>query len=292
MAAVAAIRPGSADRLGFAVFLALAVHGMVLLGLGFKLPDHAKPEKTLEITLATYKSEKAPDNADYLAQINQQGSGTLDEKARPSSDQQAEFQDNKINEVNIEPQQAAQPEQKSLTANKVTTQKPTEKRIKVEQQRQDESQAISEEKPQRRIDLTAEVASLEADYFRKRQEYAKRPRIQRLNAASTRQEKGAFYQEAWRRKVERIGNLNYPEAARDRRLYGALRLKVTIRRDGTLKNVAINESSGQKLLDDAAIRIVKLAAPYAPFSDDLNEFDELEIIRTWRFEPGDQLFSE
>ncbi len=292
MAAAATVKPDSADRLGFAVFLALVVHAMLLLGLGFKLPDRTPPEKTLEITLATYKSQEEPEKADYLAQLNQQGSGTLDEKARPSSDQQAIFQDNKINDVNIESQQATRPQQQVQNADRITTRKEAKIKTPTDQQKQEESQSLQEEKPRQRIDLTAEVATLEADYFRKRQEYAKRPRIQRLNAASTRQEKGAYYQEAWRRKVERIGNLNYPEAARSKKIYGSLRLKVTIQRDGTLKDVTVNESSGQKLLDDAAMRIVKLAAPYAPFSDDLKDFDELEIIRTWRFEPGDQLFSE
>ncbi|MBP8172124.1 MAG: energy transducer TonB, partial [Pseudomonas sp.] len=121
--------------------------------------------------------------------------------------------------------------------------------------------------------------------------YAKRPKIHRLNAASTMRDKGAWYKEEWRKKIERIGNLNYPDEARRQRIYGSLRLLVSINRDGTLYEVQVLESSGQATLDQAALRIVRLAAPFAPFNKDLAEFDRLEIIRTWRFERGDRLSS-
>ena len=140
--------------------------------------------------------------------------------------------------------------------------------------------------------LSAEIASLEADLALEQQRYAKRPKIHRLNAASTMRDKGAWYKDEWRRKVERIGNLNYPDEARRNGLYGSLRLLVSIRHDGSLHEVTVLESSGQPVLDQAAMRIVHLAAPYAPFTGDLAEFDRLEIIRTWRFERGDRLSSQ
>src|SRR5690606_5209326 len=139
--------------------------------------------------------------------------------------------------------------------------------------------------------LSAEIASLEADLALEQQLYAKRPKIHRLNAASTMRDKGAWYKDEWRKKVERIGNLNYPEEARRQRIYGSLRLLVSINRDGTLYEVQVLESSGQPTLDQAALRIVRLAAPFAPFSGDLADIDRLEIIRTWRFERGDRLSS-
>ena len=105
------------------------------------------------------------------------------------------------------------------------------------------------------------------------------------------QDKGAYYKDAWRRKVERVGNQNYPAEARDQRIYGSLRMLVAINRDGTLREVRILESSGHTVLDNAALRIVRLAAPYAPFTGDLIDVDVLEIIRTWRFEPGDRVSS-
>ncbi|MDF9772206.1 TonB family protein [Pseudomonas rhodesiae] len=139
--------------------------------------------------------------------------------------------------------------------------------------------------------LSDEISSLEAELANEQQLYAKRPRIYRLNAASTMRDKGAWYKDEWRKKVERIGNLNYPEEARRQQIYGNLRLLVSINRDGTLYEVQVLESSGQPLLDQAAQRIVRLAAPFAPFTGDLNDVDRLEIIRTWKFAKGDRLSS-
>ena len=96
----------------------------------------------------------------------------------------------------------------------------------------------------------------------------------------------------WRKKVERIGNLNYPDEARRQQIYGSLRMLVTINRDGTIQELRVIESSGKPVLDDAALRIVRLAAPFAPFTGELaQKFDQVEIIRTWRFERGDRLSS-
>ena len=92
--------------------------------------------------------------------------------------------------------------------------------------------------------------------------------------------------------MEKVGNLNYPEKARRHQLYGELRLVVAINRDGTLSNVEILDSSGFQVLDDAAVRIVRQASPFAPFDDTLKSYDMVEIIRTWRFEPGNRLFSQ
>lgn len=136
--------------------------------------------------------------------------------------------------------------------------------------------------------LAAEVAGLSRE-----QTFAapRGLRVHRLDARSSRRDKGNWYREEWRRKVERVGNLNYPEAARHQQLYGSLRLRVAINRDGSLREVTLLESSGQPLLDQAALRIVRLAAPFSPFSGDLADVDVLEIVRTWRFERGHRLAS-
>jgi len=140
-------------------------------------------------------------------------------------------------------------------------------------------------------DLSSQIASLEAELANEQQLYAKRPRIHRLSAASTMRDKGAWYKDEWRKKVERIGNLNYPDEARRQQIYGSLRLLVSINHDGSLYEVLVLESSGQPLLDQAAQRIVRLAAPFAPFTGDLSDIDRLEIVRTWRFARGDRLSS-
>ena len=283
----------SADRLGFTLFMAAAVHAVAVLGITFGLKDKPAAPPTLEVTLATYQSKERPKEADYLAQINQQGSGTLEERALPSSDQKAEFQSNQIKEVQPKAQTAAQPKQQPSSETRVVTKAKAAQKVAVTQEAKPKApKAEVQDQPRKRIDLKNEIESLEAMFNEQRQEYARRPRIKRLTAASTMQEAGAFYKESWRRKVEKIGNLNYPEQARRNQLYGELRLMVAINRDGTLANVEVLSSSGHKILDDAAIRIVRLASPYAPFGDDLKDYDMVEIIRTWRFERGDRLFSQ
>lgn len=134
-----------------------------------------------------------------------------------------------------------------------------------------------------------EIKRISAELDRKTKLYAKRPRRKAINA-STREYKYATYLDAWRRKVERVGNLNYPDEAKRRKLHGNLVLHVAIRADGSIDSLRILHSSGHKLLDDAAIRIVKLAAPFAPFPPDiLNETDILDITRTWRFLSSNRL---
>lgn len=284
----ARVRP--ADRLGFTLFLAVALHVALIFGVGFSLARPGEVSRSLEITLSTFKSQEAPEDADFLAQDNQQGSGTLEHKAAPSTTEIAPFQDTEINRVTPPP--AAPPEvprESPQAALATRTPQPEKTPVQTEQQK------VEKQRPAPEFDssqLSAEIASLEADLALERQLYAKRPKIHRLNAASTMRDKGAWYKDEWRRKVERIGNLNYPDEARRQQLYGSLRLLVSIRRDGSLHEVQVLESSGQPVLDQAAIRIVHLAAPYAPFTGDLAEFDRLEIIRTWRFERGDRLSSQ
>ena len=282
----------SADRLSFTLFMAAAVHAAIVLGISFGLQDKTAPPTTLEVTLATYRSEEKPDQADYLAQFHQQGSGTLDEKAKPQTDQKAEFQSNQINEVELRQQEAASPKQVQPESPQVTTRAEVDfKTTDNAEEQPPVPEAPEHDVPHKRIDLREEIASLEALFSDQRQAYANRPKIKRLTAASTMQEPGAYYKETWRRKVERVGNMNYPAQARQQKLFGELRLMVSINRDGTLYKVKILKSSGSTILDDAAIRIVKLAAPYAPFGSDLRNYDRVEIIRTWRFERGNRMSS-
>lgn len=281
----------SRDRLGFTLFLAAVLHALLILGVTFDLPTPSELSKSLEITLATQQSDEAPEEADYLAQMNQEGSGTLDEKAAPSTVEEAPFQDTEIHEVSPAQEISAPPPEPEQPQQTVTTTAPSPDRVSKAPER---PEPVESPRPTQRFDmsrLSQEIASLEAQLAEERQQYAKRPRIHRLNAASTMQDKGAYYKEAWRRKVERIGNQNYPAEARDQRIYGSLRMQVQINRDGTLRDVKILESSGQRVLDNAALRIVRLAAPFAPFTGDLMDVDVLELIRTWRFEPGDRVSS-
>lgn len=282
------VRP--ADRLGFTLMIAALVHLAVILGVGF---TYVKPEKisqTLEITLAPFKSDTKPKDADFLAQENQQGSGTLDKKAVPKTTEIAPYQDTQINKVTPPP--AAKPvvkQEAPKTAVATKAQAPQKTVAKRDEVKPDEQKKAAPTFDS--AQLNNEIASLEAELADEQQAYAKRPKIHRLSAASTMRDKGAWYKEDWRKKIERIGNLNYPEEARRKQIYGSLRMMVSINHDGSLYEVLVLESSGQPLLDQAAQKIVRLAAPFAPFSGDLADIDRLEIIRTWKFARGDKLSS-
>ncbi|GLX12158.1 cell envelope biogenesis protein TonB [Pseudomonas straminea] len=283
------VRP--ADRLGFTLFLAAVLHAALILGVGFTFAEPGQISKTLEITLSTFKSDEKPKEADFLAQDNQQGSGTLDKKAAPTTTEQAPFQDTEVRKVTpaaAPPPPAVKPEAPKAA---VTTRAPQQQKAPAKREETKPTSPSPEAPSFDSAQLSAEIASLEAELSDQVQQYAKRPKIHRLNAASTMRDKGAWYKDEWRKKVERIGNLNYPDDARRRQIHGSLRLLVSINRDGSLYEVMVLESSGEQVLDQAAMRIVRLAAPYAPFTGDLADIDRLEIIRTWRFERGDRLSS-
>jgi protein TonB len=135
------------------------------------------------------------------------------------------------------------------------------------------------------LERSLEIASLEAKLDRQRQTLTKAPRTRRLTATSTRQSSDALYMNQWLHKIETIGNLNYPAEAKRQNISGSLRLMVAVRADGTIHELKVMESSGHKILDDAAKHIVRLAAPFAPFSEEMRkQADILEIIRTWQFQ--------
>jgi periplasmic protein TonB len=134
-----------------------------------------------------------------------------------------------------------------------------------------------------------EIARVATEIQQRQQAYARMPR-ERSISANTRESVYAAYQDAWRQKVERIGNLNYPDEARREGLNGALLLKVSINPDGSLRGVEVLRSSGHHALDEGAMRIVKMAAPYAPFPAEMRkETDILHITRVWQFSSGDWL---
>lgn len=142
------------------------------------------------------------------------------------------------------------------------------------------------------VQRALEIARLEAQINREFDAYQKIPQ-RKFIGARTQEYRYAQYIEDWRVKVERIGNMNYPTQARQQKIFGKLQLTVSIRANGTLESVEVSKSSGQRILDAAAVRIVKLAAPYAPFPEDIRkDTDILSIVRTWSFTSNDQLETE
>jgi protein TonB len=142
------------------------------------------------------------------------------------------------------------------------------------------------------VQRAMEMARLEAQINKNWDAYQKMPR-RKFIGARTQEYRFAQYIEDWRIKVERIGNLNYPQQARQEKVFGSLQLSVSIRADGSVENIEVSKSSGHRILDAAAMRIVKLAAPYSPLPPDITkDTDILTITRTWTFTSSDRLESE
>ena len=272
------------------VWLAVAISVLfhaLLLALHFQFPDasNAMREKALDIILVNAKSERKPAEAQALAQANLDGGGNTDENRRaktplPATQQQTTGNDIQMMQRRVQELEA---QQQKILAQAKSIRSVSTSRTASEQPIP--APSVSG------IDLAESaraMARLEGEINKSTDEYNKRPRKKFIG---TRAEEYRFaqYIESWRQKIERVGTLNYPEAARGK-LYGTLALTVTIMADGSVGSVEINRSSGHKVLDDAAKRIVQMASPYSPFPPDIRrDTDILEITRTWYFTQGDQL---
>ncbi len=282
----------SNDRMMFAIFVALMVHAMLVLGISFSAEESPAFSSTLDVTLAGYRSEEAPEDADFLAQENQQGSGTLDEAEMQTTDVEADFHANDIRENVREEQMPTAPRTQDSQHTQVvsTTRSPTKQQQQIEDP-QAPTPDIPEGPQQTLLERSLEIASLQAKLDTERQLYARMPRIHRLTAASTMKAADAYYVNLWRQKIERMGAINYPQEAENCYDNCRLRILVSINPDGSIHELAVLESSGRRVLDEAATRIVRLAAPFAPFTNEMRrEMDRLEIIRTWQF-TGDRYLS-
>jgi protein TonB len=240
----------------------------------------------MEITLAQYRSDQRPDDADFLAQENQSGSGSLDERLAPSTPIESELHADEIREIVPVPSSRVfnQIENQDLAV-LTSIRSDQELRQQLEEDVPDNSKPVSDQNSPE--ELSVAIASLQAQLDLQRQAYAKRPRRYTISSASTQQSHDALYLDSWRKRIESVGNLNYPIRAKREQIYGNLRMLVAILPDGTVEEIRILRSSDNKLLDDSAINIVRLAAPFEPFPEEMRgQVDVLEIIRTWRFHEG------
>lgn len=276
----------SADRMSFTVFIAVIAHAMLIFGISFTVPKAGEVAPTLEITLATHQSEVAPEDAQFLAQSNQEASGTEISNQQLTTDQLADFAAPTVNDINPMPQvQAADSTPQKLTQQVSTT---DNSQLLIEKHRDDISEQQEQEReglPEEQQMISPEIASLQAKLDRQRQEYAKRPRVRRLTSVATKSAPEAAYLLEWSRKVEQVGNANYPQQALAQGITGKLRMTVTLNANGTIRNLELSESSGIGMLDQAALQIIRLAAPFDPIPASVREkYDQLQIIRTWSFE--------
>ena len=290
-------------RLNFTLIFSVMIHLVFLLGVGFTVssPPNNPPLTSLDITLVKQQTELAPDKADFLAQANNEGGGKSDTKAPNPSDNVAELDVENSEAAQSKPVPPPQPMMTPATtkpveeSTKVVTQTKAERQIQSTQKTTATPKPIVEKMSVIRPQLTAsqlimqtknEIKRLEQKLDRSTQSLSKRLR-KRLLSSRTKQYAAAAYHEAWRKKVERLGNMNYPQQAKRQRINGNLILSVDINPDGSVPvdGIVISRSSGHKILDDAAIKIVRLGAPYAPIPDDvLQDYDVITITRTWKFE--------
>ena len=267
------------DRMALTLFFALALHAMIILGITFGLHDDPAPENilpTLDITVSNRRTPP-PDEADYLAQTSQEGGGNTTEKVRPTQaiPEQAPA---------VKPQQATPAPAQVITTDAAETKHHQKNNVIPETSKPDVTATDL-------IERSMEMVNLNEQLSESMQAYAQRPRHIYVSAR-TQEFKYANYMSEWVKKVERVGNLNYPDDARREGLSGKLIMDVTMNADGTVRNISILRPSGHAVIDEAAIRIVNLAAPFAPFpSEILKDADILHITRTWEFSTANQLKS-
>jgi periplasmic protein TonB len=284
---------GRHARIQVALALSVAIHAIVIFGVTFKMPDASKLtnyEQPLEVTLVNAKTVARPPKADALAQANLDGGGNTDTPRRAKSPLPVPREARRATEVTMAQKRVEQLEKEArqlMTQAKsrtVVETAPEQPQPKAEPQVGPTAAEI--------LSSSMEIARLEAQISKEWDAYQKRPR-RRFIGARTQEYRFARYIEDWRIKIERIGELNYPQAARDQRIYGSLVVTVAIRADGSLEKAEINRPSGVKILDQAAIRIVNLGAPFAPFPADIaKDTDILHITRTWLFTRSDQFLAE
>ena len=301
-----------------AILISIVVHA-VILTIHFqpelkKIADHLP---SLSVVLVNAKTKTAPEKAEALAQANLDRGGNTDDNRTMKTALPAPKE--KTTEVDLKPSAQSHSAAKSakLKAQEAREQKRIDELTKQAQElmtqinsakkiasnptqnpaaaEPEEGDQKTKEKSLNRADLIAaslEMDRLQAQIDKQQSEYEKRPK-RKFIGARTKEYRFALYVEAWRQKVERIGNMNYPEAAKSQKLYGQLRMTVSIKADGSIEDVIVDKSSGSKILDDAAKRIVELAAPYPRFPDDIKkDTDILSITRTWSFTQEDQVATE
>jgi periplasmic protein TonB len=308
----------SASVMSIAIWISVAIHA-IILSIHFEpeLKKFADRLPVLDVMLVNTKTQSKPENTDIRAQANLDRGGNTDldrvmKSALPALKQhQAEFTVKpttitKSAESSAKSAESVVKEEKRVKdlekqAQELLTQINSSKAVEsqsVKQATAPESQSTNKLSEGKKLDLDAisaaalEMDRLEALIAKQQDEYQKRPK-RKFVGARAKEYKYALYVDSWRQKVEKIGNLNYPEAAKNQKLYGKLQMTVSIKADGSLEDIEVNRSSGHKILDEAAKRIVYLGAPYAQFTDDIRrEIDVLSITRTWTFTKDDAVATE
>ncbi len=269
-----------------ALVVAAVVHALLIFGVSFAPAERSSPPRppVLDITLVQTRSEEAPEQVEFIAQANQQASGSSDQKNRPRSPLASLQPDVAEGEAPLQVEASAPDETPKLQPEILTTKGETFRRVdKTPEQPEEQELPLAEALS----DSSLEIARLLAEVDEAEARYAKRPRIHFIDAVSAKSAVEAEYVDAWVKKIERVGNLNFPAEAINRNISGKLILNATLDHNGRVQDIQIDVSSGYNILDKAAMRIVKLASPYPPLPREVREkWDQLNITRTWIFHSG------
>ena len=264
----------------FTVPVSLAIHAG-LFAMGFNLPDTPKAPKApvFDITMVKFQDSKAPDKADFIANANQQGSGSKEEKSRITSKFAADEPNLDNGEDFATAEKQVEVVKPKLTPQILTTKGKTTKIVDKKPEEKEQETPVKSQ--MENLEQTEAIAKLMAEMSLQEERYAKRPRIHFIDSLSARGSVEAEYIHAWSKKLERIGNINFPARALKLSLSGTLILNATLDRAGRVVEIQVSTSSGSKILDEGAIKIVKLAAPYDPLPSKIRaKYDRLNITRT------------
>lgn len=281
-----------------ALVCSLLFHVFLIYGVTVRMPERAffdRQTTQMEVVLVNAKSKTRPVKADALAQHNLDGGGNTDEKRQAQSPLPVLPDQQSTPDVNLALRRVEQLEREArqlMTDVRSQTQVDSRQAAPAMPAPVPESEATPTLQATDLMQRSLEIARLEAKIARDWDDIQQRPR-RRFVGARTQEYRFTRYIEDWRQKVERVGELNYPQAAREQKMSGSLIVTVAIKADGSVESVDINKPSGNRILDEAARRIVLLAAPYAAFPGELaREIDVLHIVRTWTFTSADRFVSE
>lgn len=293
-AATGGYQSSQTNRIFMAMVASMLLHVIIFFGVTFQFPQPKfdKIASSLEVVLVNNHTLTKPKETELLAQDNLDGGGNTDANRRAKTPFPVLPKNKPVIDNDVAQQKVKQLEQEAKKLMAAVSDTP-----KIEQPSEHKNEIESKQittDPTELLLRSLDIARLRAQIDQDHDSYQKRPK-RKFVGARTKEYRFARYVEDWRMKVERIGNLNYPEAARKDKLYGNLQLTVSIRSDGSVESIEINRSSGEKILDDAAINIVKLAGQngFSPFPPDISQdTDILHITRTWVFASSDMLLSQ
>ena len=279
-------RPGE-NKIGATFIFSLLVHGLLLFGIGISYVATRPALPTLDVTLVNVANNDAPDKADFLAQANNKGGGDSDKANRPSQPFSGLLPTPTVGTA-PQPVEAATPSAQQATDQRMLTTS-GHASFSVNSDTAKDARDTPDTTDADEAKIEQQEAQLAAEVSKESQAYAKRPHKKYISA-STKQYAYAAYMRGWVDRIERVGNLNYPERAREQGLHGDVILTVGLNRDGSVYSIDVTQSSGYAVIDKAAEAIVRLCAPFPALPPDKSEkVDILYITRTWEFQPGDVL---